>query len=185
MMTNSLYTVASKPTEADFALSFLRSAERVVHYRIPISICDVVDPNTGDLSGKDIAVDFKNSAEDNLFILVHLAGHCIQWNTSENARRVGLAEHLPQTEREIQEVRDYEMEAARYGLQIINEAGVKGLDGWFTDYSTADLDYLVHFYRTKEKRTVKEFWRPGVQPLLTPLVIPPFEPKAWPKRFAI
>ena len=37
----------------------------------------------------EIHLDYDLEAEDALFILVHLFGHTVQWNTSEEARAIG------------------------------------------------------------------------------------------------
>jgi len=55
-------------------------------YGIPIIIGDVTDPFTSDLDGAEIKVDYANEIENALFILVHLFGHTIQWNTDPHAR---------------------------------------------------------------------------------------------------
>ena len=58
-------------------------------YGVPVVISDVVNPFTGDLDGAEIHVDYENSMEEAVFILVHLFGHTVQWNLSEYNRKIG------------------------------------------------------------------------------------------------
>src|SRR6185436_20296871 len=60
-------------------------------YDLPVVIRDVTDPFTGDLDGAHIEVDYDQSCEDALFIVAHLFGHTVQWNTDPRARAIGTA----------------------------------------------------------------------------------------------
>jgi hypothetical protein len=55
---------------------------------------------------------------------------------------------------------------------------VHDLDQWLSDFASCDIAYLLHFYRTQEKRPFRSFWCDGM-PVLTPLAIPAFEPVKW------
>jgi hypothetical protein len=46
-------------------------------YGIPVSISDVLDPNTGDFDGVSIKIDYDQDLEIALFVLVHLFGHTV------------------------------------------------------------------------------------------------------------
>lgn len=147
-------------------------------YGIPVVIRDVPDPFTGDLDGARIEVDFDQSAEDALFIIAHLFGHTVQWNVDPRARELGSAALDNPTEEVLAELREYERIACRYSLQLFHEAGVRDLDGWMADFAECDSAYLMHFYRTGEKRPFRTFWRDGM-PALEPLAIPHFQPTQW------
>ena len=150
-------------------------------YGLPVVITDVPDPFTGDLDGATILVDYDIGAEDALFILVHLFGHTVQWNVSDAERTLGLLEVKDPSEELLAALARYEETAARYSLQLFHEAGVYDLDQWLADFAACDVSYLIHFYRTREKRPFREFWKDGT-PLLTPLPIPPFRPAKWVTR---
>jgi len=99
------------------------------HYDIPVVIRDVTDPFTGDLDGERIEVDFDQSAEDALFIIAHLFGHTVQWNTDPGARELGTTSVDPNpTEEFLAALRDYEYIACRYTLKLFHDSGVFDLD---------------------------------------------------------
>ena len=150
-------------------------------YALPVIISDVPNPFTGDLDGAEIKVDHDLSAEDSLFIIVHLFGHTAQWNTSEAAREIGRFPG-PWTPEAIARVRAYEHEACQYSMQLFHEAGVHDLDQWLSDFSACDLAYLEHFYATGKSGNFREFWQDGT-PLIAPRPIPPFEPQKWLARW--
>ncbi len=148
-------------------------------YGIPVVLSDVPHPFTGDLDGLEIRVDHDLDAEEATFILVHLFGHTVQWNVSEENRRLGSAPPSPEL---LPAIERYEREACGYSLQLFHEAGVRDLDAWLSDFGACDLAYLRHFYTTGEKLPWRSFWTPG-NPLIEPLPIPEFHPQAWRSRW--
>jgi hypothetical protein len=150
-------------------------------YGLPVDVDDVPAPFTGDLDGERILVDDELSSEDALFIVAHLFGHTVQWNTNPAEREIGtLAVQNPSDEL-LQRLGDYERRAAAYALQLFHEAGVLDLDQWFSDYSTCDVTYLLDFYRTGEKKPFRSLWKHGTTPI-APAAIPPFQPTRWVAR---
>lgn len=152
-------------------------------YGIPIRIRDVPNPFTGDLDGAEIHVDYAEEIESALFIIAHLFGHTVQWNTDEAAREIGYRVEPNPSDELLQRLHAYEYEACRYSLQLFHEAKVNDLDQWLADYSACDFAYLRHFYKTGEKQAFKLFWKEGA-PLLTPKAIPHFHPTRWVSRWA-
>ena len=144
-------------------------------YGIPVSISDVLDPNTGDFDGVRIAIDWNQDLESALFVLVHLFGHTVQWNISEEYRRIGTDLSIGKGEKELQAIYAYEKNATRYSLQLMHDAQVRDLDRWVSDWWAADWRYLEHYYRTGEKRSFLSFWHDHC-PRLEPLPIPVFRP---------
>jgi hypothetical protein len=66
------------PPRTDFQDAYNRVALRIdKRYGIPVSISDVIDPNTGDFDGASIKVDYDQELEVALFVLVHLFGHTV------------------------------------------------------------------------------------------------------------
>lgn len=151
-------------------------------YGIPVVITDVPNPFTGDLDGGEIHVDFDLHAEEATFIVAHLFGHTVQWNTSARAREIGTLVVEDPSEELLDELAGYEHVAARYSLQLFREAGIEGLDQWLSDFSACDIAYLLHFYRTGEKPPFRSFWADGT-PRLEPLAIPEFHPERWVARW--
>ena len=149
---------------------------------IPVRIRDVPAPFTGDLDGAEIHVDYDLDLEDAVFILVHLFGHTVQWNVSEEARLLGSSPRTSWSEDELTRLRVYEQQACRYSLALLHEAGIHDLDGWISDFATCDTAYLMHFYRTGEKRPFRSFWHDD-SPVLAPMPIPDFAPTQWVSRW--
>jgi len=151
-------------------------------WQVPVRIRDVPNPFTGDLDGSEIHIDHDLDVEDSLFILLHLFGHTVQWNVSEDARRIAFFTPEVWTEDQLAEAARYELDACRYSLQLLHDAGIRDLDPWISDFAACDAAYLLHFYRTGEKRPFRSFWRDGT-PVLSPLPIPEFQPTRWITRF--
>ncbi len=151
-------------------------------YGIPVRIRDVPDPFTGDLDGAEIHIDYDDDIEGALFIIAHLFGHTVQWNTSPDARDIGYKTFTHPPPEVLQKLQDYEIEACSYSLQLFHEAGVHDLDQWVSDYAACDWAYLKHFYLTGEKLPFKSFWKDN-SPLLSPKPIPDFRPHKWVSRW--
>lgn len=171
----------------------LRAAFDAVHdllearYGIPVRIADVLDPNTGDFDGVEIAVDHDQEVDVAFFVLAHLFGHTVQWNLSEELRALGVeASSLdanPSPER-LEAIRRYEREASEYALTVFHEAGVHDLDRWLSDWAEADWRYLSAAYAGRAlPGDFRAFLVPGAA-LLVPRPIPPFQPTRWVSRYS-
>jgi hypothetical protein len=144
-------------------------------YGIPVVTRDIPDPLTGDLDGAEIHVDYAITPEQRLFLLAHLFGHTVQWNTNPSTLEIGRAFQPPVDERLFPSIVDYETEAASYGLSLLHEIGITDIDAWFSSYTACDRAYLLCFYKTGEKRDFREFWRDEAT-LIVPKPIPTFVP---------
>ncbi len=158
--------------------------ERLIEERwgIPVSILDVPSPFTGDLDGERIMVDYDLDVEEALFILIHLFGHTVQWNVSEASRAIAFASPGTWSAEQLAAVAEYEREACGYSLRLLHDAGVFDLDQWLASFSACDVDYLMHFYKTGEKRPFRSFWRDDAAPVPA-LPIPEFQPTRWLSRY--
>src|SRR5690349_17947768 len=103
-------------------------------YGIPVVTRDIPDPLTGDLNGAEIHIDCAVTAEQRLFLLAHLFGHTVQWNTDEHKFALGRPQTPPVRGDLLGELLDYEREAASYGLALLHEAGIISADEWYCDY---------------------------------------------------
>ena len=173
-------TASDGPTRDGRFRDAFNEVERHIEqrYGLPVVITDVTDPFTGDLDGATILVDYDLTAEDALFILVHLFGHTVQWNVSPADRALGLLDVRDPSDELLASLARYERDAARYSLQLFHEADVWDLDQWLANFAACDIAYLMHFYRTGEKRPFRSFWADDAA-VLTPLEIPPFVPTKW------
>jgi hypothetical protein len=153
-------------------------------YGVIVKVCDVLDPNTGDFDGQHVFVDYALDEENTLFVLLHLFGHTVQWNTSEALRQIGLDSKPGKTAAELGPIYNYECDATRYGLTLLHDAGITDLDRWVSDWFYADWEFLKRFYTTGERTETRSHFRPGVGAVLTALPIPAFKPKKFSTRFA-
>lgn len=157
----------------DYSARVQQRLEQV--YGIRVVTRDIPDPLTGDLDGLDIHIDYAVTPELRLFLLGHLFGHTVQWNVDPAAFDIGRRYQPPVEEALIPAVVAYEGEAASYGLTLLHNAGITNTDQWFSNYSACDQAYLLHFYRSGEKRDFHTFWRDDA-PLVQPKAIPSFTP---------
>ena len=144
-------------------------------YGIRVITRDIPDPLTGDLDGAEIHIDYAVTPEQRLFLLGHLFGHTVQWNTDCASFEIGRRYQPPVSEDLIPAIIAYEREAACYGLSMFHQIGITGIDPWFCDYTACDQAYLLHFYRTGEKRDFRSFWQTDA-PWIEPKAIPKFVP---------
>jgi hypothetical protein len=141
-------------------------------YGIRVVTRDIPDPLTGDLNGDEIHIDYAVTSDQRLFLLAHLFGHTVQWNVDPSSFELGRQYKPPVSEDLIPAILAYEGEAASYGLALLHQIGITDIDRWFCEYTACDQAYLLHFYRTGEKKDFRSFWRNDA---------PDFEPKPIPK----
>jgi len=144
-------------------------------YGIHIITRDVPDPFTGDLNGAEIHIDYAVKPEERLFLLAHLFGHTVQWNTSNVDLAMGGLRKPPVAGDQMPILLEYERDAARYALQLFHQIGITDADQWLSDYAACDEAYLMHFYRTGERKPFSTFWKSGC-PIIEARKIPSFIP---------
>jgi len=105
----------------------------------------------GDLNGTKIWINFDMNDEDELFNVLHMIGHAVQWGTDEALKELGSVLHKNPDEELLRRLLDYEWEANCYGLQVLHDLGIFDLDQWLEDCYEKDLFLLTHFYKTGEK----------------------------------
>jgi hypothetical protein len=158
-----------------FAEDCRRLQAYIQHRGIPVATADLPDPWLADLDGAAIYIGRGVTAEQRLFLVAHLFGHTVQWNTRAGAFALGRLRTPPVAASLLPAILEYEREAARYALGALAQARIAGAGQWLSDYSACDTAYLEHYYRTGEKREFRSFWRPGT-PRLKPLPVPRFTP---------
>lgn len=169
----------------DFQEAFNLVVDRIeVRYGVDVEIDDVLDPNTGDFDGLRIKLDYDQDLESAFFVLVHLFGHTVQWNVSEEFRILGRETSVGKTNEQLARIYDYERDATSYSIALMHEAGILDLDQWISDWWAADWKFLVQFYRNGERLNVASLIKPGSAERLTALAIPEFHPQAWVSRWS-
>lgn len=104
----------------------------------------------GDLDGKNIYLT-KLSDEENLFNILHMVGHSIQWNVSQKLRVLGNKIYINPNDELLKTLQDYEWEANCYGYKILLDLGFGDLKSWLESKYILDMIYLTHFYKTGQK----------------------------------
>ena len=156
-------------------------------YEMPVVISDVVDPNTGDFDGTTIKLDYELDLDLAFYVLLHLFGHSVQWNISEEYRQLGQDQSIPKPPEVMQKIYVYERDATRFALTLCRDAGLRPideLDQWVSDWFAADYEFLEHFYTTGHRLEPRELFKAGQGELLTPLPIPAFTPQRWTSRWS-
>ena len=163
--------------------TFRKARDRVEAYGVKVYIGDVLDPNTGTFDGAEIGIDYANDLEMSLFVLVHLFGHTVQWNTVPAYRTIDTRVKPGAPPEVIAEAAEYERNASRLGLALMHRAGIHDRDQWISDWWASDWKYLSHFYSTGKLPEWRECRTHG-HSLLEPLAIPAFVPTRIYARYA-
>jgi hypothetical protein len=141
----------------------------------------------GDLNGLHVWIEDMDDDEE-LFNVLHLLGHCIQWNVDKELLELGNQVWVNPSEDVIKRLQEYEWEANCYALQILHDCKVFDLDEWLLTQYIVDMRYLTHFYLTGEK--TKDLSASQLSHIhinypfrtyLVPMEIPLFSPQAFEK----
>lgn len=107
----------------------------------------------GDLDGLNIYLKHISHEED-LFNILHMVGHSIQWNLSDELRKLGNIIYKNPSDEVLTKLQEYEWEANCYGYGILVKLGYSKYKKWLEKKYILDMFYLTHFYKTGEKLRV-------------------------------
>jgi hypothetical protein len=127
---------------------WLKVTSGVVKYGFAVEYRDLEPPKVGTFDGLRITIDPDVGFEMQCFVLLHLFGHSVQWVAPELESRLEELRSTDDYDRFMHALRAYEFEAARFGLQLLRELGVVGLDQWYSDFVETDWRYVERFYQT-------------------------------------
>lgn len=144
---------------------------------------DLEPPRTGIFDGLKIVIDPDVDFEMQCFVLLHLFGHSVQWVAPSLAPKLDALQNTTDKERFLQVLREYEHEAAGFGLTLLAELGVRDLNDWFSDFVATDWRYVERYYREDRIPPWKECIATGGPPI-QPLPIPPLVHRQVEVRFA-
>lgn len=136
---------------------FTQALKEVLEYSKNVLHIEVIDTSDldpyfkGDLDGKRIWIASALEDEEELFNVIHLLGHSIQWNLSKELRALGSVLHENPDDQLLRKLQEYEWEANCYGLKILHEIGIRDLDQWLFEKYRLDMFYLTHYYKTGDK----------------------------------
>ena len=118
----------------------------IVKYGFVLEYRDLEPPRTGIFDGHHIVIDPDVVFEMQCFVLLHLFGHSVQWVAPEIEHQLDALQNTADKARFMQVLHDYEFEAARFGLQLLHEVGIRDLDGWYSDFVATDWRYVERYY---------------------------------------
>lgn len=150
---------------------------------LKVYIGDVLDPNTGTFDGTEIGIDYANDLEMSLFVLIHLFGHTVQWNTVPEYRTFDTKVKPGSSPELIEMARVYEENASRLGLTLLHDVGIYDRDQWLSNWCHGDWTYLSTYYRTATFPDWRQCIVDGA-PRIEPLPIPKFSPQRFYPRYA-
>ena len=125
---------------------WIRTTSRIVKYGFEIRYDDLDPPRTGTFDGLSITIDPDVGFEMQCFILLHLFGHSVQWVAPSLQGTLDDLQNTEDREHFLKVLRDYEFEAAQYGMALLHEVGVTDLDQWYSDFVETDWKYVRHYY---------------------------------------
>ncbi len=105
----------------------------------------------GDMDGTNIWISFQLDDEEELFSILHMIGHCIQWGTSQEKMELGCVLHLHPDDDLLKRLQVYEWEANCYAYSIMVKLGGAAFSEWLFNNYREDMMFLTHFYLTGEK----------------------------------
>jgi hypothetical protein len=117
------------------------------------------------------------------FILLHLFGHSVQWVAPSLEHKLDALQNTTSKDQFMQVLRDYEFEAAGFGLQLLHDVGIRHLDQWFSDFVTTDWCYVERYYLEDKIPPWHECIVQGA-PLLKPIPCPALHLREVAVRFA-
>ncbi len=159
-----------------------RIVPRVVGYGFVVEYAVLERPRLGIFNGLKLTIDPAVDFEMQCFLVLHLFGHSVQWVApSYRPEIVGVSESDLETY--LAALERYERNAARFGLQLLHEAGLTDLDSWFFAFAETDWKYVETFYRTGSIPRWETCKVAGARPV-EPLAIPPLQPRLVEVRYA-
>jgi len=175
--------VVGELPSADMVDLWVRMSSGIVKYGFVIEYRDLEPPRTGIFDGLRITIDPDVGFEMQCFLLLHLFGHSVQWIAPSLAYTLVELRSTDDRARFLEVLRDYEFQAARFGMQLMHERGVTGLDQWYSDFVETDWRYVERFYETGRIPP----WTDCIVsacPLIRPEPIPTLEHREVEVRFA-
>lgn len=155
----------------------------VVDFGFDISIRAIEPPQTGTFNGLEIVLSHVNPLELQCFLLLHLFGHSLQWVAPSLRPALEPIANSPDLETFLQALREYESEAAQFGLQLMHQVGVTDCDQWFADFAATDWRYVERYYREGAIPALDEC-QVSCAALVVPKAIPHLEHRRVDVRFA-
>jgi hypothetical protein len=149
-----------------------KASSGIVKYGFSIELRDLEPPRTGIFDGRRLVIDPDVGFEMQCFILLHLFGHSVQWVAPSLEHKLAALQTTTDKEAFLKVLKQYEYEAAQYGLKLMHEVGLRDLDAWYADFVETDWKYVERFYREDRIPPWDECLLVAQAPII-PLPIPP------------
>jgi hypothetical protein len=160
-----------------------RATAGVVARGFAVEYRELEPPRVGIFDGLRITLSPAQGFEMQCFVLLHLFGHSVQWVAPAIESKLDALRSTDDHGRFMAALHAYEFEAARFGLQLLRESGVAGLDQWYSDFVETDWRYVERFYQTGHIPPWEECVAVGC-PLIEPAAIPELRHRKVEVRFA-
>ena len=144
---------------------------------------DLEAPRTGIFDGLRIVIDPDVGFEMQCFLLLHLFGHSVQWVAPSLEHKLADLQNTQDRERFMNVLREYEFEAAGFGMELLHQTGITTLDQWYSDFVETDWRYVEGYYQTGQLPDWKTCVVSGC-PSIQPRPIPELRHHAVQVRFA-
>lgn len=131
---------------SDLVRMWLQTTSRIVKYGFEIRYDDLEPPRTGTFDGVTITIDPDVDFEMQCFILLHLFGHSVQWVAPSLDGSLDDLQNTEDRDLFLKVLRNYEFEAAQFGMFLLHESGITDLDQWYSDFVETDWRYVRHYY---------------------------------------
>lgn len=145
-------------SHTDFEALYVKAEKAITKYGFVVHPkTDIKNLNTGEFDGLNIWVSKNQSAEQALYVLLHLFGHSVQWNVDSELRQLGLDVSPGKTSEEMERIYHYELQASKMGFYLLDCIGCS-MQQWISNWFYADWMWLKHFYQTGEKVGYLTYW---------------------------
>jgi len=134
---------------ADMVDVWSKVSSGIVKHGFAIEYRDLDPPRTGIFDGLRIVIDPDVGFEMQCFLLLHLFGHSVQWVAPSIEHKLEDLRATTDKARFMQVLHDYEFEAAGFGMQLLHDRGVTGLEQWYSDFVHTDWRYVERYYQTE------------------------------------
>src|SRR5829696_5093361 len=120
--------VVGELPSADMVDLWVRISSGIVKHGFVIEYRDLEPPRPGIFDGLRIVIDPDVAFEMQCFLLLHLFGHSVQWVAPSLEHTLDDLKNTQDRDRFMRVLRDYEFEAAGFGMQLLHHVDVTALD---------------------------------------------------------
>lgn len=109
-------------------------------------------PIQGLFNDKYILLLDKTPLEKQLFIMIHIVGHYMQWQKEQAEKDYSFSFQEDtdfKNSEEIDKHHKHEIDSVKYSLDYLHEKEIFEMDDWFTNLFKKDQEYINNYFETK------------------------------------